>query len=81
MSKFNRVHAMCSMARAYFTKERGPCELCPAWQDFGPGARKGKRGCRMAAEEMVNVAVHGNPWGKRGVAKHIARWRKRFNKS
>ena len=67
---FNRVHALCRYLR------KDDCLGCPAnEQDDEYGTIR--RGCRLHAEEVYNIAVHGNPWGKRGTKKNIDNWRKR----
>lgn len=40
-----------------------PCQLCPAWEEH-PRHGRCKRGCRSAAEEVVNIVQTGNPWRK-----------------
>jgi hypothetical protein len=72
MKRFNRIHAICERLR------KKPCLLCPAWEAF-EGHGRCQRGCYGLAQELSDIAVHGNPWGKRGLRKHIQSWRKRFN--
>lgn len=75
VKRFNRIHAVCVMLR------RKPCDGCSAWERFeGVDPFKGKRGCRALAEETVNIAAHGNPWGKKHRREGVCKWRKRFNR-
>lgn len=67
--KFVRVHAVCAMLR------KKPCDGCPAWESTPYG--RAKRGCRLEAEEAVNIAVQGNPWGSKATRKGVTRWRDR----
>lgn len=72
MKRFNRVHAVCARLG-----DR-PCRLCPAsFKDTRYGQMV--HGCYGLAAEVVNIAVSGNPWGKKAPKKSIKAWRKRFN--
>lgn len=73
--RFNRVHAICNVLR------NKACERCPSREAFPPHGN-GTRGCYMLAKEVLNIAVHGNPWGdkKRNSSGGVKRWRKRFNR-
>lgn len=63
------VHKVCTLLLGWEGIHRNiepprKCEECPAWikgHEYG----RVKKGCRYAAEEMVNVVLTGNPWGKR----------------
>lgn len=67
------VHKVCSMLRkdtacernmsAKKIKEFVRCKECPAYVDTPYG--KGKNGCRMHAEEYLNIVKFGNPWGRK----------------
>jgi hypothetical protein len=67
------VHKVCSMLRKG-DAVRGPrlpqepfawkCKECPAQIETGSHG-KGKQGCRLRAEEFVNLVKFGNPWGKK----------------
>lgn len=70
--RFNRVHALCERLRDK------PCLRCPASEPMPPYGRCQKM-CYGLAKEALNIAMHGNPWGRRGVSKHVKRWRKNFN--
>lgn len=70
--KFSRVHAVCAYLR------NKPCNQCPATEDFGPYARRGIRGCRVQAKEVMNIVKHGLPW-KPPHNKRQKAWRKRWN--
>lgn len=72
-----RVHRVCTMLRRWDSllrpdrAEPEACELCPAREVVlpeadDPGERYGVRGCRLKAQEFVNIVRTGNPWGKRG---------------
>lgn len=70
--KFSRVHAVCAMLRGK------PCEQCPRRETidgYGPCVR----GCRVHAEEVVNIVKHGYPWPPPHNARQKA-WRKRWNR-
>jgi len=42
-----------------------PCEKCPEWfEDPDSPGEKLVRGCRVFAQELLNIALFGNPWGK-----------------
>jgi len=46
-----------------YLRDQEPCDGCPRWEDdeaHGPFAR----GCRLMAEEVVNICQTGNPWRK-----------------
>ena len=40
------------------------CKECPAWET-DPVHGNVKNGCRMQAEEIINVVRYGNPWGRK----------------
>jgi hypothetical protein len=69
--KFSRVHAVCAQLRDE------PCKLCPRREPspYGPTIR----GCRLHAEEVINIAKHGYPWTP-PYNKRQKEWRKRWNK-
>lgn len=70
--RFSRIHAVCTYRCGK------PCDRCPAKESSPYGQMV--RGCRAMAEELFNIAVHGNPWGKRAKKKVVRAWRKRFNR-
>lgn len=73
--RFNRVHAVCQ----YLRNSPKVCKRCPAWERTPPYG-KSQRFCYGMAQEVINIAVHGNPWGKGIKRKSVAKWRKRFNR-
>ena len=76
--RFNKVHAMCQRMRDGINLRRETlCKLCPAWEQT-PGHGKTQRMCYSIAKETMNIAVHGNPWGRN--AKHAKSWRKRWQR-
>jgi hypothetical protein len=57
-----RVHEICR----YLRQEKNldaQCEGCPASEFMPEAACMVTRGCRVGAEEVYNIARHGNPWG------------------
>lgn len=78
--RFNKVHAMCQRLRDGINLKRDTlCKLCPAWEKLD-GHGKCQRMCYGIAQEAINIAKHGNPWGTRAVPKHVKRWRKRWQR-
>lgn len=68
--KFDPVHAVCVYLRGK------PCNQCaPMPTPYGPGIRS----CYGLAQDCVNIARHGNPWGADVPAEAIARYQERFN--
>jgi hypothetical protein len=52
-----KVWAVCPYARPHHVFE--PCLRCPSWE--GEGDERGKRGCRMYAEEVVALVLAALP--------------------
>jgi hypothetical protein len=46
-----------------FGREDKPCQRCPRWEEH-PKRGQVVRGCRLVAEEAVNIVQTGNPWRK-----------------
>lgn len=61
------VHKVCTMLRKHDSLHHennlGPCKQCPRWEKFH--GRTVVAGCRVQAEEYVNIVKFGNPWGKK----------------
>ena len=53
--RFNRVHAVCAYLRP------DGCKQCPSREKIG-GYGSCIRGCRLKAEEVVNIVKYGYPW-------------------
>lgn len=72
MSEFDPIHAVCVRLR------NEPCQLCPRQEPsvYGPCVR----GCRALAEEVANIAKHGNPWGASARGQAVDRWKENFNR-
>lgn len=61
------VHKVCSFIKRHDATRTGAidctCKECPAKEKLrGHWVVKG---CRVLAEELLNVAKFGNPWGKK----------------
>lgn len=68
-----RIHAICR-----YLRDLKPCELCPpTFTD--PIHGECVRMCFSLAEEVSNIAVHGNPWGERASEAGIKKFRETFN--
>lgn len=63
-TEMRTVHKVCSMLRKHDEIADYRCKECPATVIIASGY-KGKQGCRLLAEEMVNIVMHGNPWGRK----------------
>jgi hypothetical protein len=70
-----RIHAICRYLRY---RPDGPCNRCPA-TFTDPIHGECIRGCFSLAEEVSNIAVHGNPWGEKATQPGIKRFRETFN--
>ena len=66
-----RTHAVCTYLRGK------QCDRCPRFSEYVYG--KAMRGCFALANEICNIAQHGNPWGKNGDDASVVRWRTIFN--
>ncbi len=73
--RFNRVHAVCREIKGF----DAACKLCPM-RKREKGIGWTIQGCVFKAQEVINVARYGNPWGKKAKRKHIQAWRRRFNR-
>jgi hypothetical protein len=71
LSGFDRIHAVCASLRT------SPCKLCPAQEPsvYGPMTK----GCRLLAQEVYNIAVHGNSLGADADQAHVAIWQQHYN--
>lgn len=57
------VWAVCRYLRVRLPDGQDECKFCPDWEDdkiHGPR----KAGCRLMAEEVINICQTGNPWRK-----------------
>lgn len=60
-----RLHAICQLMREHtwagIDESKVRCEKCPATIETPYG--RGTQGCYLLAQEVYNIAVHGNPRG------------------
>lgn len=77
MKRFNRIHAICEYLNR--SKEKA-CQRCPASEPMPPYG-KCQRFCYGIAKEVLDIAIHGNPWGKGTTRKNVARWRKNLGRA
>lgn len=69
--RFNRIHAICQRLHDE------PCERCPA-SFVHPEFGRCQRGCYGLAQEVLNIAQHGSPWGPKQKRRYIRSWQKRI---
>lgn len=79
--RFNRVHAVCQALRDGINCKRDTlCKLCPM-REHTKGIGWTVRGCVWRAQEVIQLAKTGWPWGRRPTSKRGRDWRKRWQKA
>ena len=73
--KWNRVHAVCEYLRLSRDPKHWDCKRCPAWAPSPYG--RVTRMCYRLAKEVINIAKHGHPRGKKATRAQIQQWRAR----
>lgn len=73
-----RVHMVCHYIKKLQANERTEppepdtkCRECPAREKVG--SRTGTKICRLIAQQVMDIATTGNPWGKRGIVHRKAK--------
>jgi hypothetical protein len=62
LSRHARVHAVCEYLKQYPGDHTKKCKKCPRYERHEHYGQT-QRGCYATAQEVCNLAHHGNPWG------------------